>query len=382
MILFLAFRIFALAPAALLTDHRPHGDGLVAWGFLRELAGRGHALEVAARAVDVRGPVPPGVRVHELGPAGGPALAARAVLMRRTRRLFARLSRSAPFDVVHQLNPVDVGVSLALAGGGPPVVLGPYVPDWPADAAAAGRAAPIVKRALRAAQQRRAAAVLLSSPAALAKLDGPHARLHVCEVPPGIDDRAWVPGPDGADTEDVLFLANLQARKGIHVALDAFDLLAAERPRARLLVAGAGPEEAAVRERAAGAEAAGRVRLLGRLGRDDVLAAMRGCAVYCLPSFGEPFGMTAVEAMACGRPVVATDAGGLRHLVSSAGGRKVPPGDAGALAAALRELLADGPLRRAMGEHNRGVVERRYAWSRVADRLEDAYRRAVSAPAR
>jgi glycosyltransferase involved in cell wall biosynthesis len=381
MILFLAFRIFALAPAALLTDHRPHGDGLVAWGFIRELAGRGHVLEVAARAVDVRGAVPPGVRLHELGPAGGPGLAARAVLMRRTRRLFARLSRSRPFDVVHQLNPVDVGASLALAGAGPPVVLGPYVPDWPADEAGAGRAASAVKRLLRAAQQRRAAAVLLSSPAALAKLDGPHPRLHVCEVPPGIDDRAWVPRPDGVDTEDVLFLANLQVRKGIHVALDAFDLLAAERPRARLLVAGAGPEEAAIRARVAGA-AAGRVRLLGRLGRDDVLSAMQGCAVFCAPSFGEPFGMTALEAMACGRPVVATDAGGLRHLVSPAGGRRVPPGDPGALAAALDELLADAPLRRAMGEHNRGAVERRYAWSRVTDRLEDAYDRAVSGPAR
>ena len=80
---------------------------------------------------------------------------------------------------------------------------------------------------------------------------------------------------------------------------------------------------------------------------------MQSCDVYCLPSFGEPFGMTALEAMACARPVVATDAGGLRHLVAERGGRKVPPGDADALAAALREVLADPELRRAMGEHNR-----------------------------
>jgi glycosyltransferase involved in cell wall biosynthesis len=190
-----------------------------------------------------------------------------------------------------------------------------------------------------------------------------------------------MPGARAGGGEDVLFLANLQVRKGIHVALEAFDRLAADRPRARLLVAGTGPEEAAVRRRIADMEAGGRVRLLGRLGRDDVLSAMQRCAVYCLPSFGEPYGMTALEAMACGRPVVATDAGGLRHLVRDGGGRRVPPGDPLALAAALREVLADEALQRAMGRHNRDLVEHRYAWSRVTDRLEDAYRLAVSRPA-
>ena len=59
------------------------------------------------------------------------------------------------------------------------------------------------------------------------------------------------------------------------------------------------------------------------------------------------------------------------------GGRKVPPGDAEALAGALVELLRDPDLRRGMGEHNRQVVKERYSWSRVVDRLEDAYREAI-----
>jgi glycosyltransferase involved in cell wall biosynthesis len=91
--------------------------------------------------------------------------------------------------------------------------------------------------------------------------------------------------------------------------------------------------------------------------------------------------MTALEAMACGKPVVATDTGGLSYLVPPDGGRKVPPGDAEALADALYEVLADAELRRAMGSRNRAVVEERYAWPRVVDRLEDAYREAITAPA-
>ena len=108
------------------------------------------------------------------------------------------------------------------------------------------------------------------------------------------------------------------------------------------------------------------------------MTTMQACDVYCLPSYGEPYGMTALEAMACARPVVATAAGGLQHLVPSDGGRKVPPGDGATLAEALRELLSDPQLRRAMGERNRAEIERRFAWSRVGERLEAIYAEVVS----
>ena len=175
----------------------------------------------------------------------------------------------------------------------------------------------------------------------------------------------------------MLFLANLEERKGIHVLLDAFARVAPDFPEARLLVAGVGAEQDAVRRRVAQSPALDRVELLGRVERERVAAVMRACDVYCLPSYGEPYGMTALEAMACGRALVVTAAGGLGHLAPDGGARKVAPGDAGALAGALGELLRDPALRRSMGEHNRTEVERRYAWSRVVDRLEECYGEAV-----
>jgi L-malate glycosyltransferase len=316
---------------------------------------------------------------------GGPA--ARARFMVATRRLYRRLAGQRGFDLVHQLNPVDVGVSLVLTGITVPIVLGPYVPDWPASGegadAVVSPAARRIKRVLRAAQQRRATTVLLSTPAAASKLEiKARAGLHVRELPPGIDANAWLPAHDRERSQDVLFLANLELRKGIHVALDAFFQLAPELPAARLLIGGVGPELEEVRRRLRGSPAPDRVELLGRVDRDRVIPTMQSCDVYCLPSYGEPFGMTALEAMACSKPIVATDAGGLRHLVPDEGGRKVPPGDARALAAALRELLADHVLGRAMGEHNRRVVEERYAWPRVVGRLEEVYREAIREPRR
>ncbi|MEA2331499.1 MAG: L-malate glycosyltransferase [Thermoleophilaceae bacterium] len=366
----------------MLTDHLPHGDGLVAHGFVRELGARGHELHVAAGGVDLRDPLPANVHVHRLRGPVRDARGGRLGFMRQVRALYRRLAAEGPFDLAHQLNPVDVGLSLALAGERVPVVLGPYVPDWaPSGAGADGAVGPAalrLKAVLRAAQQRRAAAVLLSTAAATPKLArGAAGRLGVHELPPGIDDRAWCPAERAAG-QDVLFLANLEVRKGIHVLLDAFARLSGELPAARLLVAGLGPEEERVRRRVRESPELRRVELLGRVERDSVMAAMQACDVYCLPSYGEPYGMTALEAMACGRPVVGTAAGGLQHLVPDAGGRKVPVGDSGALAAALAELLGDPGLRRSMGEHNRALVEQRYAWTRVATRLEEVYEEALS----
>jgi len=373
------FRLFVAHPSSLLTDHRPHGDGLVAYGFISELASRGHELHVAVERADIRTELPPNVHLHRLGPGRGPAPLDRLGFMWRMRRLYRRLAQTAPFDLVHQLNPVDVGLSLAIPDAGVPVVLGPYVPDWPGAPKPGGRllrpAAVRVNEALRAAQQRRATTVLLSTPAASSRLaaDGP--AVHV--ISGGIDDHEWAPPADQPPhgDQDVLFLGNLHTRKGILVLVDAFAEVAKTLPRARLLVAGDGPLRDELTRRTAHLE---RVELLGAVERERAVTVMRRCSVYCSPSLGEPFGMTALEAMACAKPVVATDAGGLGHLVPDAGGRKVAPNDARALAAALQEVLPNVELRRRMGAHNRRTVEERYSWRAVVDRLEDAYGEAVA----
>jgi glycosyltransferase involved in cell wall biosynthesis len=380
-----AMSIFVPHPSALLTDHRPHGDGLVAHGFIRALAARGHELHVAAEQVDMRGHFPPNVHIHVLGADSLPGPLARLEYMRRMRRLYLQLRQTAAFDVIHQLNPVHVGLTLSIADTSLPVVLGPYVPAWPRSSDSAetvvDRFSQRLNALMRAAQQRRATTVLLSTPAAAAKLqreagDG----LHVREISHGIDERVWTPGNHGSHGQDVLFLANVQRRKGIFVLLDAFERLSGDLPAASLVVAGTGSEGDEVRRRVERSSALRRVEIVGHVDRERVPDVMRACSVYCLPSFGEPFGMTALEAMACGKPVVATDAGGLRHLVDDAGGRRVPTGDAAALATALRDVLVSPELQRQMGHHNRIVVEQRYAWARVIDRLEDVYREAIAAP--
>jgi glycosyltransferase involved in cell wall biosynthesis len=368
-------RIFVAHPSALLTDHAPHGDGLVAHGLIRALAQRGHELHVAAAAADLSQPMPDGVHIHVLGRGGGPEAVRRLAFMRRMRRLFLDLRARMDFDVIHQLNPVDAGLSLALADVPIPLVLGPYVPAWPATGPRppGRRIAGWANRAARSAQERRASALLLSTPAAASKLGArPGRDVLVRELPQGIDPLPFStarPG-EGDDGRTVTFLANLEVRKGIFVLLDAFTEVVAQCPDARLVVAGGGSAEPEVRARAGHGS---RIELTGPLPRAAVPALLGQATVYCLPSFGEPFGMSALEAMACGRPLVVTDAGGLGHLVAPAGGVRVPVGDAGALARAIVDLLGAPQRRREMGAFNQARVGERYAWERVVAQLEEVY---------
>ncbi len=380
-----ALKVFISHPSPFLTDHHPNGDGLAAWEFVSRLARRGHKVHVAAAAFDVRRDLPPGLAIHPYR-LRAPLAAMRPLeAMMKIRAIFKRLARGAPFDLIQQLNPVYPGLSAGLLRTGVPLVLGPFVPAWPGSDSAPGGSMRsgwrwafdrIVERA-NLAQERAAAALILSTQAAASALREPERcgpRMFV--VPYGVDTQRFAPAPEGAlsDGPSVLFLANLYASKGIYTLLEAFETVAAAIPQCRLDIAGDGPEAGGVRHKIAAMPSRARIRMIGPVSRDRVAEVMRSCTVYCLPSHGEPFGLTALEAMACGKPVVATDAGGLAYVVDAPrGGRKVPVGDADALASGLIEILCDPGLAESMGRHNRRFALEHYDWECVIDRLEKVY---------
>ena len=378
--------IFIVHPSHLLTDHLPHGDGLIAYQFLRGLAARGHRLHVAVEHMSLNAPIPGDVTLYPFTPRVRIPGARRFEYMAHARRTLRAVRRREAVDVAHQLNPVKVGLSLGMLGSDVPLVLGPFVPTWPTNAGgtvlqrAAGRVIDAARwplgRVTLAAQQAPAAALLLSSRAASVRIvrSARQAR-RLYDLPFGVDAEAFSPGarPPSGDDPIVLFLANLERHKGIFTLLDAFDTVASRVPDARLVIAGDGRVAAEVRSRVSTLHARDRVELIGRVTRDRVAEVMRGATVYCLPSFGEPYGMTVVEAMACGVPVVTTNAGGVASLAPPDGGRLFPPGDAAALAEALIGVLSDPPLQRTMAAANRREVEVKFAWPRIIDRLEAIY---------
>jgi glycosyltransferase involved in cell wall biosynthesis len=175
----------------------------------------------------------------------------------------------------------------------------------------------------------------------------------------------------------VLCVARLIPWKGVGDLLAALALL----PRdVTLLVAGTGHERARQEQQALEAGLADRVRLQGDVSHAALPPLLALADVVAGASYAsETFGMALVEAMGCARPVVATRFGGFPEVVKEGvTGLLVPPRDSPAMAAALLSLL-DDPLRRIrFGANGRARALRLFTWPAVADRVEQAYREAIS----
>jgi glycosyltransferase involved in cell wall biosynthesis len=165
----------------------------------------------------------------------------------------------------------------------------------------------------------------------------------------GCDTNIFYPGDRGnarkqvgvdAVDELIVYAGNLLATKGLGELMEAFVVLAKSRPKARLALVGQGPYRDALGKRIAMAGLETRVVLPGRCDAAGIAQWMRAADVFCLPSYSEGCPNVVVEALACGRPIVATNVGGIPELVKEASGFLIPPHDAAALRGALDKALA------------------------------------------
>jgi phosphatidylinositol alpha-mannosyltransferase len=180
-----------------------------------------------------------------------------------------------------------------------------------------------------------------------------------------------------AGTMRIGFVGQAVERKGLPILLRAFDALREQLPVELVVM---GPEEEEVRRVALDDRLRG-VRVLGRVDDETKHRELAACDVLCAPSLGgESFGMVLTEAFAQGVPVVASDIVGYRDVVTAGrDGVLVPPGDALALAHALRDLALRPARRRTMSESASRSAQK-YAWPRIAQRVTAVYEDALTAP--
>jgi glycosyltransferase involved in cell wall biosynthesis len=198
-------------------------------------------------------------------------------------------------------------------------------------------------------------------------------------IPNGMDLERFTPA-DGprAERPTLLFLGRLKAYKRVDLIVDAVALLAREGVDVRLLVAGEGEERprlaAQVRRLALG----DRVELLGYVSEARKLEALRTAWLHVLTSAKEGWGISVLEAAACGTPSVVSDSPGLREaVVAGETGLVVPHGDVPALAAALGSLLGDELRRARMGQRSRAFAAR-HSWDAAARGVETVLREVVT----
>ncbi|USI73788.1 glycosyltransferase [Sphingomonas morindae] len=301
-----------------------------------------------------RFPIIPG-----LGAAHGPLLAARLL------PYVARLHRRLRFDVIdaeffYPDGPAAIAIGRRL---GLPVSIkarGGDIHYWGRHRGSAGQ----VRRAGRAADGLLAVSAALKTD--MVALGMPEARILVHYT--GVDlarfrppaDRAAAKRSLGLEGPVLLSVGALIARKGHDLAIAALPRL----PGATLLIAGEGPEAAALRAQAERLGVADRVRLLGRQPHEALPALHAAADVGLLASASEGLANAWVESLACGVPLVISEAGGARELLDRPEAGRIVARTPEAIAAAVAALLADPPA----PETVRAAAER-FTWPRNAARL-------------
>ena len=268
----------------------------------------------------------------------------RAVLVPALLLNFVRAARRADADLLHA-HWLAAGWVAARTGK-------PYVVQvWGTDVELARRAPWLARGVLRRAR------LVIAASRALADAARSLGAREVRVIPSGVD----LPPEVGEEAEpaEVLYAGRLSPEKGVLELLDAAQGL-------NLVVAGDGP----LRERFPLAR--------GFVQHEELQHLYARAAVVVCPSRREGFGVACLEAMAHGRPVVATHVGGLLDLVvDGETGIVVPPRDPVALRSALDRLLADKELRRRLGLAGRERARTLFSWDHITDATLAAYAEAL-----
>ncbi|WP_157267834.1 glycosyltransferase family 4 protein [Azohydromonas aeria] len=368
----------------------------------RHLALRGHHVDVLTRrddaalpaAVDVR----PGMRVLHI-PAGPARFVPKEQLLPHmpafTRAARQLLAHSVPYDVVHANFFMSglVGLRLKAAFGLPLVMTFHALGRVRREHQGASDGFPAERIAIEERIVRGADRVVAECPQDrldLLRLYGAEDRRIAC-VPCGVDLQEFAPVDKararrrlGLASDDfvVLQLGRLVPRKGVDNVVRAVALLR-HIPRLKLLIVGGDapepdegrtPEIARLREIAREGGVADQVIFTGQRRREQLPECYCAADVFVTTPWYEPFGITPLEAMACGVPVIGADVGGVKYSVADGvTGFLVPPRDPAALAARLQQLHDSPVLAQALGRAGMRRVRAMFTWERVADDLAAVY---------
>ncbi len=198
------------------------------------------------------------------------------------------------------------------------------------------------------------------------------------DVVPNIVDLSRFHPAEPRATVQLIVARNLEPIYDNATALRAFARVLSEYRDARLILAGTGPEEPALRGLAADLGITGQVHFAGRLERDAMAQCLRESRVSLNPSLADNMPNSVLEALASGVPVVSTRVGGVPHIVEDGEtALLVPPGDPGAMAAAVLRLLREPALAERLRTAGLRSVTG-YTWAQVGPRWGVVYRSALA----
>lgn len=195
-------------------------------------------------------------------------------------------------------------------------------------------------------------------------------------IPNGVDLSIFRPShhPPSAREQTILFVGRLVSQKGVDVLLRAFRVLLFRFPAARLIIAGDGYEALYLQRLSRYLGIFEEVSFLGWQSASSLVRLYQNARAVAIPSRYEPFGLVALEALACATPVVASETGGLAEIIrNGVDGYLVPPDDHLRFAHRLAILVSDSSYAAELGKVGR-IRAAQFSWASVATETQALYK--------
>jgi glycosyltransferase involved in cell wall biosynthesis len=179
---------------------------------------------------------------------------------------------------------------------------------------------------------------------------------------------------NGRDSIHIVSTSSLIPRNGLGTLITAFGLLSKKLPNATLTIAGKGILEKELKTLAANISVSDKVTFMGSISHDKVPGLLHSADLFVRPSIAEGFGVSFIEAMSCGIPVVACPTGGIVDFVKNGEtGILVPPNNPNVLCDAMYNLLSDQHLYSKIQKNSLELVKEKYSWDNIAAKVLASY---------
>jgi len=376
-------KILVPSAAYVLSDHLLTSEGDHCYNFFKQMQKYNYQFEAISAYVDIQKPLN-NVKTHKVGTlkaTPSPNLIRKYVthaeFLTRSTLKAVKLLKQQKIDIIHHMlptvhnqtfNPLALGKTKNY-----PFIVGP--------ASAHFYKRPIDEKILTSITSRlhqatiKKADKLITLTRQIKKLyKGIIEEDKIAVIPFAVDTEAFKPSRQ-EEKNELLYAGALFKLKGIHHLIKAIAIVSREKPETKLRIVGDGPQRTFIENMVRCYKLQKNVIIQGVVPHNCIVAYYQRCSFFCFPTQGEPFGKAIIEAMACAKPVIATNVGGPREIVRNGEtGFLVPPGAPKLLAEKILMLLADEGLRRKLGGNARRAVLERFSWAKIAEKYHRIYR--------
>jgi glycosyltransferase involved in cell wall biosynthesis len=291
-------------------------------------------------------------------------------------------------NIVHQLNPVEKGFSFLFSFFNIPIILGPFVPEWPNqsenndyNSTFLGEISNFIitnfRNVLFRLELRNSTHLILSTVNSLNTKYRFKYKNKITFLPFGVDQNMFYPVDKKISKFDMLYVGNLVRRKNVHILIEAINLLkSTSLSTLQLNIIGDGYEKDDLIRLVNKLNLTNNINFLGKKCRTEIASFLQDSKILIVPSNGEPFGLVIIEAISCGVPVIFTNNGGLSSSLNYAGVLFFNPGDIFALKNHIISLYSDEVLYNHLKNLNLNISQK-FNWDNIIIEYLKIYEKSI-----